>query len=515
MFARGFMVAMLMIAMPVAPAIAGAAEQLNNQAVALERAGDFAAAEATYAAAAARSPDHGIRVNQWRNRVRGFLRDYGPIAQQVVVLMLGVWVIRRLLVMVGRARASWRQYLRYRRLRVAKCTITAFDEHNQAGPDEQIYPDARVLRAAVTLRSAGVKDHALCIAANLIAPNGAVARTLRQFIESGVPPLETQINFDFDELSALLETGGFWQIEVVLENNGKRLFRRGAWVITREQMLDDLSVEDVRLMVTDGEQHVCSTVVPTTAQGIVPTAKLCVNTLRADKYRNLNLRLELVRAGDDQVEMAQHVPLSFENGVADFCHLSHPIAGSAIAEKAGDWQFRMFVEGRSIGTMDFVVRTPDELAQAARARLDVASTRAGASEVSLVGSSVSRFEADSLVPIARIMTPYRSPLAVYDVIFGAMAENEVIGHVQQRVALTQGVNTITGGELDLSKCEARGAVTFFLMINGHCVAGRDIELKLSRVRHADVEGRLTAEAHKSAVDDDEADQILNDAHVIV
>src|SRR5262245_61387299 len=65
---RLILVSMLLVAAIVAPVAAGsfsAAVEMNNRAVALERAGDFSAAGAGYAAALAQSDDAGIRANLW------------------------------------------------------------------------------------------------------------------------------------------------------------------------------------------------------------------------------------------------------------------------------------------------------------------------------------------------------------------------------------------------------------------------------------------------------------------
>jgi hypothetical protein len=488
------------------------ATEWNNQAAVLEDAGEFAAAVTAYEyALSLDQANEAIDRNLRRARLRAMIDRAHVPAAWVASLLGTAWGGRRMLAMIAWLRRRRRERMLYRGIRVAGYAQSVVNAFGQIEPDGRVYPNAQSLHVTARLSIHGPVEYPLCVALNLASPQGLVV-TSRQFMGESAGQ-QVSLEFEVSDLAAVMTAGGTWGIELVLQNNNAVLCRRTVEHVSRAMLVGDLAVDEPRLLVLDGGLAQASAFALTTAESIIPSLRVRPAAYAAEHLVGSSLRMELVWSATGAVIRTQDIPLPLSSDAIRLAELAQPVRGDVLSNYPGQWAMRLSVDGRVLTTLEMLVVTPQQVRDAVRVeQFDVLGCDASGG-LAPVGESVAAGEYRSLMPVARLSTPLPLSAALHEVIIGVVINEQVVGHVQDCVALSDRSNIVTGGELPLGGVTQAGPFSFFLFVNGQCAAERTVTLQFpSRV--ADVQGRLTsAAAHGVAEIERAAAELLTAARV--
>jgi tetratricopeptide (TPR) repeat protein len=493
-------------------------EGYNNLGVALERSGYITEATEAYAEAQV-LPQAGreSRSNLRRARLRMALQAGLPYALSIFLGLFGAFMAIRLVAYLQRAWTAWRYRLRFKQVRMLRLSHRIQCRGGEYQPDGRLYDDSESLSVNVELNLPDRSDiYPMDLELRIIRPDGRGLQTLREEI----PKYESDrasIWFEIGELAEIRPCSGEWRLELWLRNINKQLGATTVTVVTREDLIADLTAAQPKLITMVGDKAIEDSIVFSDVEGIVPKAIIRPRTLHPLKYRGIALRLDLVRLDKDEAVESLDMALELPDGAMDFCPASRPVAGDEIARKIGQWEFRLSAEGRSLTKWPFTITSFECAVDAIRLEgLDVIGVpRRGRPGRVATTSYIANLR--SLCPNLRFTTRFPSRRTSYQMSVGVCVNGEPVGGIEGPLILDRSSVELLPGEFEvppLPDDHDQMRISFIVLVEGRTLGVQEITLRLRPPRCADAQGRITDTRSRRDMDyDSEASRILGDARV--
>jgi len=493
-------------------------EGYNNLGVALERSGRFAEATGAYGESQ-RLPDASSvsRSNFLRARLRMVLQVGFPYAACVFLGLLVIFVAVRVARYAQRAWTAWRFRMRFRHVRVTGLSHRIQCRGGEYQPDGRLYDDSESLSINAELSLPNRQDiYPLELELHAVRPDGRIWRTLREVIP-GNESNRASVWFEINELGELRPCSGEWRLELHLRNINKRLGSTTFTVVTREDLIADLTVTQPRLITIVGDKAIEDAVVFSDVEVIVPRVVIRPRALHPSKFSGIGLRLELVNLDKDEGMESLEMPLELIDGSMDFCPVSRPVAGDEIARKIGRWEFRLTAEGRSLARWPFMMTSFEHALESLKLEsFDVIGVPLSG-QPGRVGPTAYVANLRSFCPALRLTTRFPSRRITYRMSLGVCVNGEPVGGIEGSLIMDRSSVELLPGEYAVPRlpdgCDQM-QVSFVLLVEGRNLGIREITLRTRPPRCADAQGRISEMPSRRDLDyDSEASRILGEARV--
>ncbi len=496
------------------------AEGYNNLGVALERSRRFEEAKAAYTSAMHLADDGGqnvIDANRKRARLRAWLQSTLPYAARafggLVVACLLVWL-------AGRSVRTWRDWrfrMKLRGVCAVSLTHRAQCHDGQFQPDGKVYPDSESLSIKADLTVPCHRDiYPLDMELEILRPDGVVWETLRETVAT---PRADRVTlwFQIDRVGELFGHSGTWNARLVLHNTGECLANDEFAVVDHAALVSDLEATSVMILAVRDHQTVQENVIFPDVEALVPTAVIRPRSFHPSKFAGLQLRLDLVDVDNRAEVEGQEFPLELSNGAMEFCSVSRPIADDELAEKLGRWEFRLSVEGRELARMPFVITSVQQALESLKIESFEVVGVPHRGSPSPVGTIAYVRNVRSLCPVVRVTSQLPSRRVEFQTTMGVCVDGEPIAGIEGTLVMDQGVVELMPGEFSLPRLpdgHNRMQVSFVLLAEARTLGIREVTLRSTPPRCADVQGRIMVSPTDAEIDyGSEAARILHDAHV--
>lgn len=493
-------------------------EGLNNLGVALERMGRYREAGAAYREALQVSDTRdGVRANLIRTQVRAAIWTGWPHMAGLFLGLSGLFLLRWLIGFLLQAWRRFRYRLKFRKIRLVGLNYRVQDREGQESPEGRVYPDSDTLAFKADLLLPNRPEiYPLALELELVRPNGQVLRTHGESVERFQAEKVT-LWFQADQLEPVLQCPGGWDARLVLRNIGRTLGSVGFPVIDRAALTADLTAATPRLLALCGGQTRTETVVFPDVEAVVPCTVIRPRSCHPGKYAGFQVHLDLVNLDKPEAPERMTFPLEFRGGVMEIGAVSRPIAGDAIAQKVGRWEFRIAVEDRILVHIPFTITSFEQaLANIRLESFEIAGTFPSG-HIGRVGNRAIINSLKTLAPIAVLATQYPCPRIKYRLTLGACLNGEPVAGAEAEVSFEGTSLELMPGEFHIPFLEDQAhpvRIGFALMLEGRVLGVREVVLHRQPPRCADAQGRIMTSPADMEMDYDcEAARILQEAKV--
>ena len=491
-------------------------EGYNNLGVAFERSGRYEEAKAAYSSARSLpGVPRSVTWNSLRVRLRAILETLFPwcfgLAILCIVLSVFSWLI-------GWARTCWRavsQRTRYRRVRLLNLTSQATYGADDLEPDGIVYPDSTSVRLRADLTVPKREDiYPLDIRFSVTRPDGSLYVSENKRIENPDQGL-LSVAINIDDVDPLKDAPGNWSVTVSLENVPRKLGTGTFRVVDREALLADLRLLDARVVAEAEGQLYPTTVILEDSESLSPVISLAPRSCHPSKYAGMKLQVGLYHCSSGEHVDEFSRTLLPEDEAFTLCDVCIPIHGTPLAEKTGHWEFRISVEERQLATLPFALVSRDAARKSVKLeRLDLVGT-SGAGQAFPLGHMAYASSLRTISPVITLNTRYPVPWVAYDTVVGVCINEEPVGEVAGGIAFDENVIQFVPGEFtvpELPESDEPPVCTFVLLVEGRCLATRDVVLLKALPQCSDVEGRIVLPDAEPRLDySSEAARILAEA----